>query len=95
MFQVTLTTSYCQCKEGYQPLIKSDYILCVQGDILLIYLKVNRWGIELILSLFDAVRSTSPLYPTSLASLCILLLLLAFLLCFIFKLFSKTRWQQR
>ena len=94
MFQVTLTTSYCQCKEGYQPLIQPDYILCVQGDIFLVR-KLKHWGVELILTLFDPVRSTSPLYPTSLASLCILLLLLAFLLCFIFKLFSKTRWQQR
>ena len=41
------------------------------------------------------VLTTSPLYPTSLASLSILLLLLAFLLAFILKLFSKARWPQR
>ena len=37
MSQVTLTTSYCQCKEGYQPLVQPDYILCVQGDFIVMF----------------------------------------------------------
>ena len=31
LLQVTLNTSFCKCKEGYQSLIQPDYIVCVQG----------------------------------------------------------------
>jgi len=71
--QVTPTTSFCKCKEGYQSLIQPDYIVCVQVP----------------------KRSSSILYPSSLASICILFILLAFLLCFVIKLFTKSRCQHR
>lgn len=70
--QVTLNTSFCKCKEGYQSLIQPDYIVCVQVP----------------------VRTSSVLYPSSLASICVLLSLLAFLLCFIIRLFNKNRFSQ-
>ena len=40
------------------------------------------------------VRTSSVLYPSSLASICVLLSLLAFLLCFVIRLFNKNRFSQ-
>jgi len=71
--QVTPTSSYCKCKDGYQSLIQPDYIICVHVP----------------------TRTSSVLYPSSVASIIVLFVILAFLLCFVIRLFSKTRCRHR
>lgn len=71
--QLTSATSVCKCKEGFQSLILTDYMVCVQVD----------------------KPTFSVLYPSSLASIFILIIILAFLLFFVIRLFNNTQCQHR